>query len=248
MEKPRYALLDCIRGATLISMILYHAVWDLVYLFGVEWAWYERPIAFFWQQSICWTFILLSGFCWPLGRRQLRRGLLVLGGGVLVRLVTWIAIPAQQVRFGVLTLLGSAMLLLIPLRKLLERIPPWGGLIGSMACFFLLQDVPSGYLGSWPLRLAALPGWLYQTQWGAYFGFPPPRFQSTDYFPLIPWLFLFLAGFFLHRALLRNGRALPNTRGLAPLNAIGRHSLIIYLLHQPAVYILLSCWFYFAGR
>lgn len=248
MGKERYALLDCIRGATLVSMILYHAVWDLVYLFGVEWAWYERPPAFFWQQSICWTFILLSGFCWSLGSHQLRRGLTVLGGGLLVRLVTWIAIPAQQVQFGVLTLLGSGMLLLIPLRKPLERLNPWAGLIGSMACFFLTQDVPSGYLGSWPLRLCRLPSELYQTQWAAYFGFPSPQFRSTDYFPLLPWLFLFLAGYFIYRLFRRSGRSFPRVRGIAPLNAIGRHSLIIYLLHQPAVYILLACWFYICGK
>ena len=74
--KTRLDLLDSIRGATLLSMAAYHTVWDLVYLFGVQWDWYKGGLGFLWQQSICWTFIFLSGFCWPLGRRPLKRCLL----------------------------------------------------------------------------------------------------------------------------------------------------------------------------
>ena len=57
---------------------------------------------------------LLSGYCWSLGRRHLRRGLTVFAAGALVSAVTLIAMPENAVRFGVLTLLGSASLLLIP--------------------------------------------------------------------------------------------------------------------------------------
>ena len=63
----RCRALDWIRGITLVSMILYHGAWDLVYLFGANWDWYRSKGAYVWQQSICWTFILLSGFCWALG-------------------------------------------------------------------------------------------------------------------------------------------------------------------------------------
>ena len=118
--KTRLDLLDSIRGATLLSMAAYHAVWDLVYLFGVQWDWYKGGLGFLWQQSICWTFIFLSGFCWPLGRRPLKRGLTVLAGGAAVTLVTVLAMPESRVVFGVLTLLGACALLLIPLEKLLR--------------------------------------------------------------------------------------------------------------------------------
>ena len=118
--KTRLDLLDSIRGATLLSMAAYHTVWDLVYLFGVQWDWYKGGLGFLWQQSICWTFIFLSGFCWPLGRRPLKRGLTVLAGGAAVTLVTVLAMPESRVVFGVLTLLGSCALLLIPLEKLLR--------------------------------------------------------------------------------------------------------------------------------
>lgn len=55
----RCALLDELRGLDLISMMLYHGMWDLVYLFGVRAPWYGSWQGELWQQSICWVFILL---------------------------------------------------------------------------------------------------------------------------------------------------------------------------------------------
>ena len=119
MDKPsknkpaagRYALLDELRGLDLLSMIGYHACWDLIFLFGMSAAWYTGWQGHLWQQSICWVFILLSGFCLPLGHRPLRRGLIVSGAGALVTAVTLLFMPEDRVVFGVLTLLGAAMLI-----------------------------------------------------------------------------------------------------------------------------------------
>jgi len=69
----RYQLLDTLRGFSLVSMILFHACWDLVYLFGYDWPWYKGTLGYLWQQSICWMFILISGFC--MGLKQERRAL-----------------------------------------------------------------------------------------------------------------------------------------------------------------------------
>lgn len=74
----RYALLDELRGLDLVSMMLYHACWDLVFLFDVNMRWYAGTPGRLWQQTICWVFILLSGFCAPFGRHMLRRGMLYL--------------------------------------------------------------------------------------------------------------------------------------------------------------------------
>ena len=105
MDKPsneistsgRYALLDELRGLDLLSMIGYHACWDLIFLFGMSAAWYTGWQGHLWQQSICWVFILLSGFCLPLGHRPLRRGLIVSGAGVLVTAVTLLFMPEDQI-------------------------------------------------------------------------------------------------------------------------------------------------------
>lgn len=232
--------LDTLRGLTLVSMIAYHACWDLVWMFGMDWDWYRGQGAFFWQQSICWTFILLSGYCWSLGRRHLRRGLTVFAAGALVSAVTLIAMPENAVRFGVLTLLGSASLLLIPLERILRRVPARLGLVGSFFFFGLLRNVSDGFLGLGGKVWISLPETWYCNAVSAYLGFPPPGFFSTDYFPLLPWLLLFLTGYFLWR--LRPEDAAHGPR-VPVLTAMGRHSLLLYLLHQPLLYACLSLWF-----
>lgn len=93
MKPNRSGTLDTLRGLTLLSMMAYHGCWDLVYLRGLPWSWYHGFWAYVWQQSICCTFILLSGYCWQMGRHPLRRGLMSFGGGLAVSLVTALAMP-----------------------------------------------------------------------------------------------------------------------------------------------------------
>ena len=101
----RYALLDELRGLDLVSMMLYHACWDMMFLFGIWMDWYAGMPGRLWQQTICWVFILLSGFCVQLGHHTLRRGAQVFGAGALVTAVTLLFMPEDRVIFGVLTLL-----------------------------------------------------------------------------------------------------------------------------------------------
>jgi len=84
----RYALIDGIRGLAIVNMILYHAIWDLVYLYGFDWQWYLGPVGTLWQQAICWTFILVSGFCLPLSSHPVQRGVEVSLAG-LHRMGRW---------------------------------------------------------------------------------------------------------------------------------------------------------------
>lgn len=239
MRNRRFETLDTIRGFALVSMILYHASWDLVYMFGVNWPWYHGFAAHVWQQSICWTFILLSGFCWSLGRRQLRRGLTVFLCGALITVVTWVFMRSNLVLFGVLTLLGSSSILLCGLEPALRRVPARVGLAGSFLLFLLFRDVNSGWLGFEGARVLSIPAGPRNLV-TAFLGLPPEGFFSTDYFSLLPWFFLFLTGYFLWR--LRPDSGTEGRR--APLvTAMGRHSLLIYVLHQPVVYAVLTVWF-----
>ena len=237
----RYALLDELRGLDLLSMIGYHACWDLIFLFGMSAAWYTGWQGHLWQQSICWVFILLSGFCLPLGHRPLRRGLIVSGAGVLVTAVTLLFMPEDRVIFGVLTFLGTAMLLTGVLEPLLKKIPPAAGLAVSAVLFALTYHLDERWLGFGGLRLALPDAW-YANYFTAFFGFLPFDFYSTDYFALLPWLFLFWAGYFLHGVVGR-ARMEPLRRSVCPaLGWMGRHSLVLYLLHQPVIYAVLTVW------
>ena len=239
----RYALLDELRGLDLISMMCYHGLWDVVFLFGVQLPWYTGMPGHLWQQSICWVFILLSGFCVPLGHRTLKRGAQVFAAGALVTVVTLVFMPEDRVVFGVLTFLGSAMLLTGVLEPLLKKIPPAAGLAVSAVLFALTYHLDERWLGFGGLRLALPDAW-YANYFTAFFGFLPFDFYSTDYFALLPWLFLFWAGYFLHFCMGR-ARMEPLRRSVcAPLGWLGRHSLGIYLLHQPVIYGVLLLLFH----
>ena len=235
-KRPHYGLLDTVRGVCILSMVAYHGMYDLVDIFGLPSAWYTGLPGYIWQQSICWTFILLSGMCWQLSRRHVKRGLLLVGCGAAITLITWLVMPSQRILYGVLNLLGLSALLLIPLDKVFRKIPAWAGLVGALLLFALSKNVARGSLGFEGLVLCRLPRWLYATDLLAVVGFPSPSFWSTDYFPLLPWFFLFCAGYFLWSLLDKSPRAKELLRpGLRPLSFLGRHSLVIYLIHQPAL-------------
>lgn len=239
-NQARYGLLDVLRGVTIISMILYHGAWDMVYIYGKRWSWYGSDAAYVWQQSICWTFIFLSGFCWSMGKKPLRRGLLVFCAGAIVTFVTLLVMPANRVVFGVLTLIGSCMLLMIPIDRIVKDMPKSAGFLISILLFAATRNVNSGYLGFEGLRLLKLPKEWYSNLITAYLGFPSAGFYSTDYFSLFPWLFLFLAGYFMYHIL--EHRNLLKTsffyRTVKPLAFAGRNSLVIYMIHQPVLYVV----------
>ncbi len=232
----RSGTLDSLRGLTLFSMIAYHLCWDLVYLRGLPWAWYNGFWAYIWQQSICCTFILLSGYCCQASRHPIRRGAISFCGGAAVSLVALVVMPEEPVRFGVLTFLGTAALLTVPLRPLLARIPPRLGLILSFSLFLLARDVNHGYLGFAWCRCCGLPVAWYTNLATAGLGFPAPPLRPRTISPCLPWLFLFWTGFYLYRCA---GDPRPAGHPPAGLSVMSRHSLLLYLLHQPVLYAAL---------
>ena len=247
--------LDHLRGATLVSMMAYHGCWDLVYILGFDWDWYKGTGAWLWQQSICWTFILLSGYCWPMGRHHMKRGLMTFGAGALVSLVTIIAMPSSMILCGVLTLLGSAALMMIPLDRVLRTISPKLGMAISFFLFLVFRSVNYGWLGLslggkiGGVALIQLPeSWYHMGLLGAWLGFMPRNFFSTDYFSVLPWFFLFCVGYFWRKERERSQKGMfPGVTGedglwrtwgyMNPLlEWMGRHSLLVYLIHQPILY------------
>ncbi len=241
MREGRYNALDSLRGLLIVNMVLYHGLYDVVYILNIPLPWYTGPAGYVWQQSICWGFILLSGFCFRMSRHPVRHGLVVLGAGVLVSLITYLAMPSEFILFGVLYLLGLAGLMQCGVWQLWSwwkrrPFPAWLGLGLSVAAFLLTRNLPRGSLGFEGWELLRLPGWLYQWDWLAVAGLPGPGFHSSDYFPLVPWVFLYLCGYFLWRAVGHKRRVMDKLKpGFAPLAFLGRHSLLIYLLHQPAL-------------
>lgn len=232
--KERLLLMDGIRGFAIVNMILFHFLYDFFIIYQRDPIWYERPWVFLWQQMICWTFILISGMTWNLGRRKVRRGILLNFWGLVITVITWLIMPHQTVWFGILNFLGCACLLLIPLEKILKKIPAVLGMLGSVFCFFLFQNISVGYLGIGESEWFSVPQWLYDTKVFTILGFPFPGFYSSDYFPVLPWIFLFFLGYYISLFLQKKAKLYEKFYINVPLlTKIGQKSLIIYLLHQP---------------
>ncbi len=204
MKRPRLAWLDVWRGLAVLNMCLYHGIWDLVYYFRLPgFDWYSAVPGYIWQQCICWSFIFLSGYSYALGQNKFRRAATILFAGVLVEAVAgaW----QQEIHYGILSFLGLWQLLLVLPEDWLARqmrLRSWQqigrlGFVLSAVLFFLCRNVNQGNLGFESVRLVTLPRELYHSNFTACLGFPPAEFESLDYFSLLPWGFLFLAGYFL---------------------------------------------------
>lgn len=243
--KQRYEWIDNIRAIAMFSMIAYHAVWDLVYLYGMGWTWYQGTFARIWQQSICWTFILLSGFCFSFSKNPWRQGMVVSAAGLVVTAVTIVFSYESRVVFGVLNLIGASALLLISLKKPFEKIPAGTGFLLMFFSFAVLYGVNERFVGFFGMKIFGLPGGLYRNLFTAFLGFPEESFFSTDYFSLIPWAFLYFAGYFLYRLWKEEKISGVNclNRKIAVLSFFGKNSLMIYLLHQPILYGLFKIMF-----
>ena len=249
--KPRrIEILDAIRGVAILAMIVMHALYDLEYIYGRPFVlppWKEpfldTTFFLFLRQPFTWAFILLAGVSSRFSHSNALRGLKVLGVAALLTLFTLLFFPEETIWFGILHFMGFAILLYVPLRRPLDHIPKLaaGILWGALFAFtFFLPDY--GFLGlPGPLAIH-LPASFFSHIWLAPLGLPSPDFVSGDYFPLVPWFFLFLLGTVIGVPIREHKLPERFYTARVPFFAFaGRHTLFLYLIHQPIVYGL----FYF---
>ena len=230
--KQRIWELDALRGLCVLGMVVVHFVYDLVELYGlVQW---QYPALFTFIKD--WggvLFLLISGICATLGSRGVKRGLVVFGCGMVCTAVTYgmavlgLADKSITIYFGVLHCLGVCMLLW----PLFRKMPTWLLAVTGAAVVICGLCVRAFVRVSFP--------WLIPL------GFIYPGFATSDYFPLLPHLGFFLLGAVLGRTLYKNKRTLlPKLNADAAvfrfLRLCGKHSLWIYLLHQPALSLLFT--------
>lgn len=248
-KTDRLKLLDAIRGFTLINMILYHTLYDITMFTTKGLEWYDKTPGYIWQQAICWTFIFLSGMCRSMGKRHLKRGLIVSACGIVITLVTLIFMPEERIFLGILTFMGAAMLFVIPFEKMFRQMNPYLGMGVNAVLFFLTKDIYFHWLGFESIHLVKIPDFFYQNVITAFFGFPPLDFFSGDYFPFFPWIFLFLTGYFFWLAF---GNKIKNWKimkaDMPGFEFLGRHSLLIYMLHQPICFGMVYFYFTYIRR
>ncbi len=220
-------------------MVFYHAFYMLGDSFGLK-LMYEARVFFEPLQPVfACIFIFISGISSNLSRSNFKRGIRLLGIAIGFTLVTVVILPkfdiyGAEIYFGILHLLSVSMLVYALLRPLLKKIPTAVGILTSLAFFVAVYSVPKG-----KLLWFDLPDEFYQFSFLAPLGFPDYNFYSADYFPLVPFLFLFLAGTFFGK-LAADGK-LPEwwyTERCKPLSVIGGKTLIIYILHWPIIFLI----------
>ena len=227
MPENRIRELDAARGFCILAMVAVHLIYDLTELYPVL-NWQYPPLFLLLKDGGSIVFFLISGISATLGRRYLRRGLVVLGCGLLVSAVTIIA-GFMPIRFGVLHCLGLCMLLWALFKSASQRV---------LWCFCAVFTA----LGWCFSRITIAATWLYPL------GLTSRGFQSADYFPLLPYLGYFLAGAALGKQFYPSRKSLfPKLPRLSFLCRCGRHSLFIYLIHQPVLIFLIEAATFIGG-
>lgn len=240
--KLRFLEIDLARGFAVIMMVIYHFLFD-IYFFNI----YPVDVTTgFWKLFAMVTaslFLLLVGISFTISasraeillsrpdffKKYLKRGISILLVAALITLVTWLYLGQGYIIFGILHLIGISIII-APLffhRKVLSLL---GGIFVIIAGI-LLQGVRG------PFILVPL-------------GIYPDSFFSVDYTPVFPWLGLVLIGIYLGEQLYPGGKRgfkfqkIFRYSGILEYPArvlafLGKHSLAIYILHQPVIILLI---------
>ncbi len=218
-----------------MTMIAFHSFFDLYYL-----AYYDIDVSsgplFFLARSTALIFIFLVGLSLTLSHskalkdglskgemitRYVKRGTIIFSWGLSISIVTWIFIPDGVIVFGILHFIGIS----IPLAYFFLRFEKSNLLFGCalVVLGFIVKNFTS------------------DTSWFLWLGVKPSGFYTVDYFPLLPWFGVVLFGIYFGKLLYPRGERkldLPSWDRTLPVKIasfLGRHSLVLYLVHQPVI-------------
>ncbi len=229
---------DSWRGVAIVMMVIFHLMWDLV-IFGVVNVPLGRGFWFYFQRFTATSFILLVGISLVISYNRARqrpngtaglyqkflvRGLKILAIALVISLV--VRLQGQgRIDFGVLHFIGTAIIIAYPFLRFRRLNLLFAALL--FAASYVIRDIQvESYLLVW-------------------LGFEPPNYFYLDYFPLVHWFAVVLIGIFIGNTLYADGKRqflLPDFSIFFPLNLLqflGRHSLLIYVVHQPLLYAIL---------
>ncbi|KPU45966.1 acyltransferase family protein [Oxobacter pfennigii] len=225
MEKANFKIraweIDFLRGIALICMIIFHIVFDLRDLYNIPID-YAKGFFYYEGKFSAILFMLISGISSSFSRNNFKRGLKIFSIAMFITLATYIFDPRLIIKFGILHYFGISMMLygiFKDLNKYLLLIT--GTVIIVIGNIFSNMTVVSPYL--FPIGLIS------------------SSFFSSDYYPIFPWFGIFLYGIAIGKFLYKEKRSIFNfTIPDNPINFLGRHSLIVYLLHQPVILFILN--------
>jgi len=226
----RFWEIDALRTIAIVMMITFHTLYLLNY-FGIHdtgvpasygfWRWFPRVTG--------GTFILVAGLSLTITYSRaertsgfMLRGLKIFGYGMAITLITWLISRTGYVRFGILHFFGIAFIL--------------AHLFTRFGFINLILGIALMIAGIYILEQRI----LVDFPWLLWLGLLPRGFWTMDYWPLLPWLGLFLVGMFSGKLLYPRGNRSFNIHEFngpvaSALTFPGRHPLVIYLAQWPAI-------------
>ncbi len=220
--RERIHALDLLRGVLILGMIVDHILYDLTTYLGILPGVMSHPVRLAFHFFGAYLFVMLSGASSSIARSNLKRGLILMAFALAITLVTWISNHDAFIVFGILHCLAACTILYALGRRFFDRIPTplapilWIVLTGVTKYLTETITPASGYF------------WI--------FGFRNAQFVSLDYYPMLPWFFVYLLGTWAGPYIF--GHKLPDwfyRLRCGFLEKVGRYSLWIYVLHQPVV-------------
>ncbi len=213
--------IDFCRGIALVFMIIYHLFFDLKEFYGYPVQFQHKIFSLLGQTSAV-LFILIAAVSCSFSRDNPRRAVKILIAAGLVTVGSHLYNPNYGIKFGVLHFLGISILL----SPLFAKLPKaWLPVLGTGILVF----------GQYLDRMTVQSNYLFL------FNLTNQTWVSGDFYPLFPWLGPFLYGIFLGKLLYPRQVSLFSftPRGKV-LNLIGRHTLAVYLIHQPLLLLIIS--------
>lgn len=219
---------DAMRGFALCLMFVYHFAFDLRFYRVIAADFEHDPFWLGFRALIVTAFMALVGLSLVLADRAgatrahfFKRVAVIVACALAASVGSWLLFPRSFIYFGILHCIAVASVLAWPL----VRRP-------RTAFAFGCAVIVAGVAWSHPAFDARALSWL---------GFTTMKPATEDYVPVAPWAGVVLVGIALGHALARGGfRALARLAAApTPLRWLGRHSLAVYMVHQPVLLGLL---------
>lgn len=229
MDVKRYPEIDALRGIALLMMLVLHAIWCLDYLdFNVN------MTIYFIQPIVPALFLIVAGISLHLSccrnndytkwlKSSIRKSIVLITLGLMITIVSVIFFPNMPVIIGILTCIGLCSLMGIVLVRLNVDV------LIVITTFLIMLGFAISNISIGNNYLSYIIG--FKTS-----------IPSIDYFPILPWLWCLSFGIIIGRSWYPNGIRdfkIMFPEKLTSLCWMGKHSLVIYLIHQPIIYFSL---------
>lgn len=203
--KQQYRWLNALKTLALLNLIAYYFIYSSYVLQGADPAWGTSSVAMGWQQAIIASLVFLCGMTFTQGSNYFHWGLLLIAVGILTAIATSFLASGVGLHFGLASFLGLSYLVIRPLESWLKKAPGSCGLILSAIGYALTKELASGII-VWQGRVIGHVPDVFYSPLTAWLGLPPENFASLEYVPFLPYIFLFVAGFYSFRFLQEHDR------------------------------------------